>query len=63
MKPTDSNAAKAAQPQVAKPPPSEGVAPEPTIIAEQHRKPDKGPAVVKSDKAPDKPSSASKRGL
>ena len=37
MKPTDSNAAKASQSSVAKPPPSEGVAPEPTIIAEQRK--------------------------
>lgn len=63
MKPTDSNAVKTFKPKAATHPPGEGVASEPTIIAEQQRKPDKGPTSVKSDKAPNKPGTASKSGL
>lgn len=51
MKSSDSNAAKHSQPKNATKAPGEGVASEPTIIAEQQHKTNKGPHSVKADKA------------
>lgn len=57
MKSTESNSTKNTQQTVVNPPPGEGKASEPTIIAEQHRKPSQGPTTIKNDKTSATPKS------